>query len=532
MTRRLGPRDRVAVFLGTLAGAAARGLGRGGGTALPGLVATSVAPGVTEQLARLPDAGSVVVTGTNGKTTTAHLLAGIAGAAGLDPIANRSGSNLERGIVSAYLDARDTAGEHDGPRLGVLEVDEAALPGLLPALRPRAVLFLNLFRDQLDRYGEVDSVAEGWHEMLVADGSGLTLVLNADDPPIAQLAETGRGEVVTFGIEDRGVALAGDEHASDARFCECGAAFRYEAVFLGQAGLWCCDGCGRARPTPDVAAHDVRAGNGATTFALVVAGERVEVELPLEGLYAVYNALGAAAAAHALGIEAGVIASALAEAAPAFGRQESFALDGRDVRMWLAKNPAGLNAVLRTLAPPPTPADAGSPRGSDDAGIPRSSDDAGIPRRPEEEPPPGLHLMALLNDGIQDGRDVSWIYDADLELLAGRVASLVVSGDRAADLALRCDLAGLRVDAVQPQVGVALARALQLAPQGARVDVVATYTAMIEMRELLAEWTGVAPYWATPEPRTRGNPESHTRGNPAESRTRGYPAGPSKRGPA
>ena len=497
MTRRLGPRDRVAVFLGTLAGAAARGLGRGGGTALPGLVATSVAPGVTEQLARLPDAGSVVVTGTNGKTTTAHLLAGIAGAAGLDPIANRSGSNLERGIVSAYLDARDTAGEHDGPRLGVLEVDEAALPGLLPALRPRAVLFLNLFRDQLDRYGEVDSVAEGWHEMLVADGSGLTLVLNADDPPIAQLAETGRGEVVTFGIEDRGVALAGDEHASDARFCECGAAFRYEAVFLGQAGLWRCDGCGRSRPTPDVAAHDVRAGNGATTFALVVAGERVEVELPLEGLYAVYNALGAAAAAHALGIEAGVIASALAEAAPAFGRQESFALDGRDVRMWLAKNPAGLNAVLRTLAPPVATPDAGMPSG------------------PDEEPPPGLHLMALLNDGIQDGRDVSWIYDADLELLAGRVASLVVSGDRAADLALRCDLAGLRVDVVQPQVGVALARSLQLAPQGARVDVVATYTAMIEMRELLAEWTGVAPYWATPEPRTRENPVGPSKPGPS-----------------
>ncbi len=515
MTRRLGPRDRVAVFLGTLAGEAARRLGRGGGTALPGLVATRVAPGVTEQLARLPDAGSVVVTGTNGKTTTAHLLAGIAAAAGLDPIANRSGSNLERGIVSAYLDARHEAGDGARPRLGVLEVDEAALPGLLPTLRPRAALFLNLFRDQLDRYGEVDSVAEGWREMLVADGNGLTLVLNADDPPIAQLAETGRGEVVTFGIEDRGVALAGDEHASDARFCECGAAFRYEAVFLGQAGLWRCDGCDRARPTPDVAAHDVRAGNGATTFALAVAGDRVEVELPLEGLYAVYNALGAAAAAHALGIEADAIASALAEAAPAFGRQESFALDGRDVRMWLAKNPAGLNAVLRTLAPPPTPADAGIPRGSDDAGIPRGT---------EEEPRQRLHLMALLNDGIQDGRDVSWIYDADLELLAGRVASLVVSGDRAADLALRCDLAGLRVDVVQPQVGVALARSLQLAPAGARVDVVATYTAMIEMRELLAEWTGVAPYWATPEPRTRGYP--------AESRTRGYPAGPSTRGPA
>ncbi len=478
MTGRLGPRDRVAVLLGTLAGEAARRLGRGGGTALPGLVATSVAPGVTEQLARLPDAGSVVVTGTNGKTTTAHLLAGIAGAAGYDPIANRSGSNLERGIVSAYLDAQD-GGAARTPRLGVIEVDEAALPGLLPVLRPRAALFLNLFRDQLDRYGEVDSVAEGWREMLVGDGSGLTLVLNADDPPIAQLAETGRGEVVTFGIEDRGVAIEGDEHASDARFCECGAAFSYDAVFLGHAGLWRCGGCDRARPTPDVAAYEVHVGAGASTFTLDVAGERVEVELPLEGLYAVYNALGAAAAAHALGIEAGVIASALAEAAPAFGRQEAFQLDGRDVRIWLAKNPAGLNAVLRTLAATQAAPD-------------------------DDERARGLHVMALLNDGIQDGRDVSWIYDADLELLAGRVESLVASGDRAADLALRCDLARLPVDVVQPQVGVALARAVQLVPKGGRLDVVATYTAMIEMRELLAEWTGVAPYWAASMPARRG----------------------------
>ncbi len=477
MTGRLGPRDRVAVLLGTLAGEAARRLGRGGGTALPGLVATRVAPGVTQQLARLPDAGSVLVTGTNGKTTTAHLLAGIATAAGYEPIANRSGSNLERGIVSAYLDAQDD-GAAGTPRLGVIEVDEAALPGLLPVLRPRAALFLNLFRDQLDRYGEVDSVAEGWREMLVGDGSGLTLVLNADDPPIAQLAETGRGEVVTFGIEDRNVAIEGDEHASDARFCECGAAFSYDAVFLGHAGLWECGGCDRVRPAPEVAAHDVHVGAGASTFTLDIAGDRVEVVLPLEGLYAVYNALGAAAAAHALGIEAGVIASALAEAAPAFGRQEAFQLDGRDVRMWLAKNPAGLNAVLRTLAPARPVAD-------------------------NDEPPAGLHLMALLNDGIQDGRDVSWIYDADLELLAGRVESLVASGDRAADLALRCDLAGLPVDVVQPQVGVALARAVQLVPPGGRLDVVATYTAMIEMRELLAEWTGIAPYWAASPPARR-----------------------------
>ena len=460
--RATGARDRAAIALGRLAGAAARRLGRGGGTALPGLVATRLSPGLTARLAATPEAGSIVVTGTNGKTTTAHLLAAIARAAGYEPVANRSGSNLERGVVAAWLGAPPAGAR---PRLGVLEVDEAALPALLPALRPRAVLFLNLFRDQLDRYGEVDSVAEGWRDMLAAGGAGAALVLNADDPAVAQLADEARGEVVTFGVEDRGVALPEGEHASDARFCPCGAPFLHEAIYLGHAGVWRCGGCGRSRPVPGVAARAVRFGDGRTRFALDLGGERVEAELPLEGLYAVYNALGAAAAARAIGIGADAIASALREAGPAFGRQEAFALGGRELRLWLAKNPAGLNAVLRTLAPA---ADA----------------------------PADLRLLALLNDGVQDGRDVSWIWDADLELLAGRTASLVAGGDRAADLALRCGLAGLRVDAVLRGPAEALAEALRRTPRGGRLDAIATYTAMIALREAAAADAGAAPYWA------------------------------------
>jgi UDP-N-acetylmuramyl tripeptide synthase len=309
------------------------------------------------------------------------------------------------------------------------------------------MLFLNLFRDQLDRYGEVDSVAEGWREMLVADASGLTLVLNADDPSIAQLEDGARGEVVLFGVEDRAAALSGTdgvhgdgaEHAADARFCGCGAPFRYEAVFLGHVGIWRCDGCGRTRPRPQVAAH---------------------------AIYAVYNALGAAAAAHAIGIAGSVIAAALGEAAPAFGRQETFAIEGRMLRLWLAKNPVGLNAVLRALAGGPAAAE-GAP----------------------------LHLLAALNDGVQDGRDVSWVYDAELELLVGRTASLVVSGDRADDLALRCALAGLCVDAVEPHRASALDQALRRTPAGGRLEVVATYTAMLELRELVATGVGAPPYW-------------------------------------
>ena len=477
----LGIRGQTAVLLGRLTGLATRRLGQGGGTALPGLVATRLAPELTARLARQAEAGSVVVTGTNGKTTTAHLLAAMVRAGGFEAVANHSGSNLERGIVSAYLAAGQAsaaaqglaAGQPPRRRLGVLEVDEAALPALLPALRPRAALFLNLFRDQLDRYGEVDSVAEGWREMLVADASGLTLVLNADDPAVAQLEDGARGEVVLFGVEDRAAALPGVEHASDARFCSCGAPFRYEAVFLGHVGIWRCNACGRARPRPRVAAHEIRAHAGGTRFVLEIAGERVVVELPLEGLYAVYNALGAAAAAHAIGIDAAAIAAALREAAPAFGRQETFAIEGRTLRLWLAKNPVGLDAVLRALA---------------GEGV------AAVAAPPQRREP--LHVLAALNDGVQDGRDVSWIYDADLELLAGRTASLVVSGDRAEDLALRCALAGLGVDAVQPHRASALDEALRLTPAGGRLEVVATYTAMLELRELVATGVGAAPYWA------------------------------------
>ena len=458
-------RTGAALIAGAAAAEASRRLGRGGGTALPGLIAATIAPDITAQLVRRAGEGSVVVTGTNGKTTTAHLLAEISRAAGIDVITNRSGSNLERGIVSAFLAER---GNGMRGRLGVLEVDEAALPPLLPALAPRAIVFLNLFRDQLDRYGEVDSVAEGWERMLIADASGAALVLNADDPSIAPLADSARGEVVTFGIEDDGIARGGPDHASDARFCGCGAPFRYDAVFVAHAGRWRCDGCGRSRPTPLVAAHEIEELEDGSRFVLDLGGRRLPMELPLQGLYPIYNALGAAAAAYALGLPASVVANSLASAGPAFGRQERFRLRGRELRIWLAKNPAGMNAVLRALTSSGGQAEGG----------------------------PGLHVLAALNDGIQDGRDVSWIYDADFELLAGHAASVIVSGDRADDLALRLNLAGMPADLVQPHRASALDAALRRLPAGERLEVITTYTAMLELREIIAAGSGVAPYWA------------------------------------
>lgn len=467
-----GIRDRSVLMLGKALGAGVRRLGRGGGTALPGVVVSRLVPSTLERgFARLGH-GVIVVTGTNGKTTTAHLVSEIAEAAGLDPLTNRAGSNMERGLLSALAAESGLTGAvgRAAHRIGVLEIDEAELPALLPRLRPRAIVFLNLFRDQLDRYGEVASVAAGWEAILtrerersVAAGEpGPTVVLNVDDPSIAALAESAPGDVVTFGLGDRAVALDGAEHASDARLCRCGERFAYDAVYMGHVGLWRCPGCGRRRTVPDVSAQEVRLQRDGTTFDLVDGEDRVTLSIPLVGLYSVYNALAAAAAARALGLPGDVAAAALSAAGPAFGRQECLRVDGHEVRVLLAKNPTGLNEVVRALT------------------------------APEHG---GVHLLMALNDGIQDGEDVSWIYDADLELLAGRTATVVAAGDRAEDLALRLGLAGVPPQVVERDIELALREALRRVPEGRQLEVVPTYTAMLQVREILARMAGVAPYW-------------------------------------
>jgi UDP-N-acetylmuramyl tripeptide synthase len=461
-------RQRLALWLGRLAGIASRALGRGGGTALPGLVALRVAPDLVRLLGRA-ERGAVTVTGTNGKTTTAHLLTEAAASAGLEVLTNRSGSNLERGLASTLVDAATPVGGLPSreQRLAVLELDEAAWPALLPDLRPRVAVFLNLFRDQLDRYGELDAIAEAWRDALEREGCGPALVLNADDPSVALLAEVARNEVVCFGVDDASVALPEAEHASDARFCPCGATFEYAARYIGHVGDWHCPGCGRARPPRTVSARHVRLSEDGVRFELVTPAGVTEVSLPLAGLHSVYNALAVAAAALALGLPQEATTATLARAVPAFGRQERFTLDGHEVRVLLAKNPAGLNELLRALAAAAPP----------------------------------LSLLWLLNDGIQDGQDVSWIYDADVEALEGRVGTLVVSGARADDLALRLHLGGLTPTEVLTDVETALDAALAATPEGDRLDIVATYTAMLEVREVLARRAGTGHYWeAVPPP--------------------------------
>lgn len=466
-TRRssLPVRTRAAVLAGKAAAAASRLLRQGGGTAVAGLAAERIDSQIVRRLGSTLGHGCIIVTGTNGKTTTALMLSRAAALAGLRPLHNRSGSNLMRGLAASLVaEARGPGRIPDAAdRLGVFEVDEATVPHAVQALAPRAVVFNNLFRDQLDRYGEVDAVAAIWQRTLEAAPPTMAAVLNADDPSVATLAASVSGRCLFFGVDDPSAGIAAPEHAADARTCRtCGADLAYDVAYYGHVGRWSCPRCRAARPPADVRAVAIRAGAEQTDLRVDTPAGSYTVALPLAGLYNVYNALAATAGALAVGLPLDAVRTALAGFSAAFGRQERFEVDGRTVHVLLGKNPAGLNEVLRTVA-----------------------------ARPGSH-----HLLLVLNDAIADGRDVSWVWDADFEILAGRAASLVVSGTRADDLALRLKYAGFGQEfLVLSNRAQALDAALAATPAGEALFVVPTYTAMLELRELLARRGGRAPYW-------------------------------------
>jgi UDP-N-acetylmuramyl tripeptide synthase len=453
--------------------ALARGVGAlsrlhgGGATSVPGKVLMRLEPGAIAALGARLEQGSVLVSATNGKTTTASMAASILEQAGVPLVHNQAGANMAGGVATTLLAA---ALPHHGiaGELGLFEVDEMWLPSLAAELQPRTILLGNLFRDQLDRYGELETIAERWEQALRAGRS--QLVLNADDPLIADLGRD-HANALYFGVEDDSLALSGMAHAVDAKHCRrCGAPYVFDAVYLGHLGHYHCPSCGQARPTPSVTARQVTLeGVRAAHFTLHTPAGEARVALALPGLYNVYNALAAAALTTALQVPLKSIVNGLAGTRAAFGRAEavSVEVDGprasagapmsrREMRILLVKNPAGANEVLRTLVLEP-----------------------------------GEHdLLAVLNDNIADGRDVSWIWDADFELLAGRIRRVTCSGTRAPELAVRLKYAGVDPSRirVQPDLASALREAAADRPDAdAPLYALPTYTAMLSLRELLVD---------------------------------------------
>ena len=291
------------------------------------------------------------------------------------------------GVASTLLAAARAGGRIDG-ELGLFEIDEFWLDRITPELEPRGILLGNLFRDQLDRFGELETIADRWAAVASSASAAAAearLVLNADDPLIADLGRDAP-DVTYFGVEDPSVATSEMQHASDSKHCRrCGAAYVYDAIYLGHLGRYRCPSCGQQRPAPAVAAERIELdGTRGSRFELTTPAGSAGVELPLPGLYNVYNALGAAALCLGLDVPLETIVAGLREVRAAFGRAERISIGDVELQVLLMKNPAGANEILRTLV------------------------------LEHEE----LDLLAILNDRTADGRDVSWVWDADFEMLA------------------------------------------------------------------------------------------------------------------
>ncbi len=507
-------RAGLAVVLGRTAGAISRRIHLGGGTSIVGVVAQRIYPPIVEHLARQLEHGSLVITGTNGKTTTSSFIAAILRDAGLRVWQNREGSNLMRGVASSLVIRALPSGRlrRSGKAVAVLEIDEAALPQVVRAISPRVAVFTNLFRDQLDRYGEVDSVITYWKQAIAMLSTETTLVLNADDPSVAYLGASFTGRVLYYGIDDLALESIQQQDVTtrhqvmDAHTCpRCGNEFTYTARFYSHMGHYFCPSCGYTRPQVDIRATQVQSDtfdrlrvriNDTTT------NQQQEVIVPLPGIYNVYNALAAATTALAANIAWEPIVSGIEQSKPVFGRGERIQAEGRTIRLLLAKNPTGFNEVLRTLF------------------------SESVPR----------HILFVLNNNIADGRDISWIWDVDFERCVGRVQTLVVTGDRALDLALRLKYAGIAEDkmiivppaplrltqkaetrrqvqqrrrqgTVQNNEGLesstrslfglkqAIRVALNNVPMGETLFIVPTYTGLLEVHQEL-EQRGLTPrYW-------------------------------------
>jgi len=444
-------------------GALSRRSGRGGGTTLPGRILLRTAPDAISRLSARLTRSRTIISATNGKTTTAGMLAAALHAAGREPVHNRAGSNMAWGVATALIEGRGDE--------GLFEVDEAWLPRVVGELSPTLLVLGNLFRDQLDRYGELERLADEW-AAVIAEREGRTgLVLNADDPLIADLGRDRglrrRDGVTFFGVEDPSQAVPELQHAFDAKHCRrCGSPYVYERAFVGHLGHYRCPSCGADRPAPDVAATAIELrGISGSRFSVRTPDDVLEIDLPLPGLYNVYNALAAIAAAVRLGVGPEQIRAGLHDVRAAFGRVETIAVGERALSILLVKNPAGANEVLRTL------------------------------RLEVDREDRGLDLWIALNDRIADGRDVSWVWDADFELLAASTRRIHCAGTRAAEMALRLKYAGWPLERIEVVPGIAESLDRALAAAGDRLFALPTYTALLELRALLARRGLATEFW-------------------------------------
>ena len=438
-----------------------------GGTTLPGRIALKIEPELTSRLISLLPAGTIIITGTNGKTTTSSLTTGILKEAGYRCIHNQSGSNLAWGVASSLVAGAGLSGRLKED-IAVMEVDEGALPGVTENVKPRGIAITNIFRDQLDRYGETDHVLQKIKNGLELQPQDGFEVINADDPSLTGIKPNNNKKRWLYGLELDLPEDTFENTGRDMKACPlCKKELQYDKLFYAHLGHYSCQSCGYKRPQPDIRLVETRTEPDETTLLKIeLPGETAEFKFPLPGTYNLYNLLAAVATAKALDISTPLIAGALEKSVPSFGRMEHFEKNEKTIVMALIKNPVGANEVLRTVI--------------------KQSD--------------RVNLLVAINDKIADGTDVSWLWDVDFEQLAvekDNLAGLYASGLRAWDMAVRFKYAGFNPElvTVEEDTEKAIRAALEVTPPGSRLFILPSYTAMLEIRRALNRMGLGRPYW-------------------------------------
>ncbi|MEH2302835.1 MAG: Mur ligase family protein [Nostoc sp.] len=412
-----------------------RSLRLGAASVLPGSIARRIEPRLLQLLSQQVKNGVILIAGTNGKTTTALLLCTILERKGYRIAHNSTGANLENGLISALLESTTLLGTLDVD-YAILEVDENIVPRVLTPLQPRIILCLNLFRDQLDRYGEVDTISKRWTKVISTLPVETVVIPNADDPTLSNLGQQLPQRVLFFGLNEPEHYLEAIPHAVDSIYCpRCGHSLDYKGVYLSHLGDFTCPKCGFSKSKPTL--------------------ESSEWSQVLVGLYNKYNTLAAATAAIELGVDQATIRDTINTFQAAFGRAEDLVINGKRVRILLSKNPVGTNETIRVVT--------------------QSTDKT---------------TLLVLNDRTPDGTDVSWIWDVDTEKLVERGGTLVVSGDRVYDMALRLRYSEKSCESnlnliVEEDLRQAISTALEHTPENETLHILPTYSAMLEVREVL-----------------------------------------------
>jgi len=442
-----------AILTGKLAAKLSRVCGYGG-SSFPGLLARLFCPGALKKLAAQVRKGIIVVTGTNGKTTTVNMITGVLQEAGFKTISNREGANMISGITTSFIMNSIASGKIDCD-YAVIEVDEASIPEVLDNLSPRLVVLTNFFQDQLDRYWELGKVIGIIRDSLLGQ-SQTTLVLNADDPLVAQFHRTTCLPVYYFGLAADKNTGKRDPTAREARLCPfCGSLLVYNYCHYGQLGAYSCPDCGFKRPKPQVEAMEAgEEGVYSLTYPGSMVPSIAALEMQTQGLHNVYNALAAFSVSILLGVNLQTILGGLRKYRPAIGRMENFRHGNNQVYLNLVKNPTGFNQGLETLC---------EDRGAGD-------------------------VLIVLNDNFADSRDISWIWDVNFEMLAARQKHLqcfICSGLRGEEVALRLKYAGIPTGKIVANASMNQAVRAVLGGNRGSTYIFSTYTALRPVHKII-----------------------------------------------